>query len=843
MTDITVTMKSLAAEIHIPVDNLIKQFANAGIDKTAVDSVTEIEKKIFFAYLNNRNIISNKLTWQRKIRSMLNIYTTEGKSKSIPIEFRRNRNYIQNNPNTQLYSQAEEKAQREAEEKALHKKDKNKRKELANFKRPVADEMHHKVEEKSYKQVDKKRRFAEKLGNNLNTASAEEVDIINYYNFNTSNYVLEAEEENDIKIEGDHRRTRVFNSSKKKISKLSALDSDREEARTVGSYHKNQRKKSTLLHRFNKPTQVVNRDVIIGETISVTELANKMALKVSQVIKTMMKLGAIATINQVIDQETAQLIAEEMGHNVILCSKNKLEESVMYERNTINPATTELRAPIVTIMGHVDHGKTSILDYIRTAKVAAGEVGGITQHLGTYQLKTEKGMITFLDTPGHAAFTAMRARGVQITDIIVLVVAADEGVMLQTIEAIQHAKVAKVPIVVAVNKIDKLESNPDIIKNELTKYDLLPEEWGGENQFVYVSAKTGSGIDKLLEAILLQAEILELKAINKGFASGVVIESCLDKGLGPVATVLVLEGTLNRGDVVLCGLEYGRVRAMRNEFGCDLKSAGPSVPVKILGLSGIPAVGDKVTVVRDEKKAREVAIYRQSKFREIKLARQQQSTLENMFSNFTKSEISELNIVLKSDVQGSAEAISNALENLSTEKIKVKIVGSGVGSITDTDVTLAATSNAILLGFNVRAENSVNQLLETKKIDIRYYSIIYDLINEVKKAMNCMLLPAYKQEIVGIAKVSDVFNSLKFGAIAGCIVTEGVVKCHNKIRILRKNVVIYEGEIDSLRHFKDNVNEVRNGMTCGIGVKNYNNIILGDIIEVFNSVEIKRTSV
>ncbi|SBT82061.1 Translation initiation factor IF-2 [secondary endosymbiont of Trabutina mannipara] len=832
MTD--VNMKSLAAEIQIPVDHLIKQFADAGIDKTAADSVTEMEKKIFFAYLNNRNILSNKLTLQHKIRSTLNISSTGGKNKSIQIEVRRKRNYqqVQEQAEEKAKRDAEEKAKRDAEEKAKRdaeekakcdaeekakrKKDKTKRKELAEFKRK--DKMHH--EEKLYKKADKKRIFTEKVGNNFFDNASLDEDLINY-------------------IEGDRRRNPVVKYSNKKTSSLSEEDNaDIEESRAVG--RKNKSKISTLLHSFNKPTKVLNRDVIIGETITVAELAKKMAIKGSQVIKKMMKLGAATTSNQVLDQETAQLIAEEMGHNVILRLENELEKSLMYERNTDTP---ELRAPVVTIMGHVDHGKTSLLDYIRIAKVAAEEVGGITQHISAYHFKTDKGMITFIDTPGHAAFTAMRARGVQITDIVVLVVAADDGVMLQTIEAIKHAKAAKVPIVVAVNKIDKLEADPDRVKNELIQYDLLPEEWGGENQFVHVSAKTGSGIDKLIEAILLQAEILELKAIHKGMASGVVIESFLDKGLGPVAIVLVLEGTLNRGDVVICGIEYGRVRAMRNEFDFDLESAGPSVPVKILGLSGIPAAGDKVTVVRDDKKAREVAIYRQGKFREIKLALQQKSKLEKMENMFaiTKSEVSELNIVLKSDVQGSAEAISNALKNLSNDEVKVKIIVSGVGSINETDVTLAAASNAIILGFNVRADNYVNKLLESEKLEIRYYSVIYDLLNEVKQAMNSMLLPAYKQEIVGIAKVSDVFNSPKLGVIAGCIVTEGVVKCHNPIRILRKNIVIYKGEIESLRHFKDDVNEVRNGLTCGIGIKNYNNIILGDVIEVFKNVEIKNT--
>lgn len=565
-----------------------------------------------------------------------------------------------------------------------------------------------------------------------------------------------------------------------------------------------------------------------------------MAVKGSEVIKTMMKMGAMATINQVLDQETAQLVAEEMGHKVILRRENELEEQVMNDRDTSDEMAVS-RAPVVTIMGHVDHGKTSLLDYIRSTKVASGEAGGITQHIGAYHVKTDKGEITFLDTPGHAAFTSMRARGAQVTDIVVLVVAADDGVMPQTIEAIQHAKAANVPVVVAVNKIDKPEADPDRVKTELSQYGILPEDWGGETQFIHVSAKQGLGIDELLDAILLQAEVLELKAVKEGMASGVVIESYLDKGRGPVATILVREGTLNKGDIVLCGFEYGRIRAMRNELGKEVQSAGPSMPVEILGLSNVPSAGDEATVVRDEKKAREVALYRQGKFREVKLARQQKSKLENMFANMEEGKVSELNIVLKTDVQGTCEAITDALVKLSTDEVKLKIIGSGVGGITETDATLAAASDAIILGFNVRADASARRIIEQESVDLRYYSVIYSLIDEIKSAMSGMLEPEYKQEIMGLAEVRDVFKSPKFGAIAGCMVVEGNIKRNNPIRVLRDNVVIYEGELESLRRFKDDVNEVRNGMECGIGVKNYNDVRVGDMIEVFQVIEIKRS--
>jgi translation initiation factor IF-2 len=492
-------------------------------------------------------------------------------------------------------------------------------------------------------------------------------------------------------------------------------------------------------------------------------------------------------------------------------------------------------------MGHVDHGKTSLLDHIREAKVAAGEAGGITQHIGAYHVETGHGMITFLDTPGHAAFTAMRSRGAKATDITIIVVAADDGVMPQTIEAIQHAKAADVPIIIAVNKMDKEAADPDRVLSELSQHDVLTEEWGGEIQSVKVSAKSGLGIDELLDAVLLQAEVLELTATPNKMASGVVIESKLDKGRGPVATVLVQDGTLNQGDIVLCGLEYGRVRAMRDELGKAVQSAGPSIPVEILGLSGVPQSGDEATVVKDEKKAREVALYRQGKFRDVKLARQQKAKLENMFSNMAEGDVSEVNVVLKSDVQGSLEAISDSLVKLSTDEVKVKIIGSGVGGITETDASLAAASNAIVIGFNVRADASARKVIEAENIDLRYYSIIYQLIDEVKSAMSGMLAPEFKQEIIGLAEVRDVFKSPKLGAIAGCMVTEGIVKRSNPIRVLRENVVIYEGELESLRRFKDDVQEVRNGMECGIGVKNYNDVRTGDQIEVFEIVEVKRT--
>ena len=532
-------------------------------------------------------------------------------------------------------------------------------------------------------------------------------------------------------------------------------------------------------------------------------------------------------------------MVEEMGHVPKLLKENALEDEVIHA--TQHEGVSVRRAPVVTIMGHVDHGKTSLLDYIRRTKIAAGEAGGITQHIGAYSVDIDKNRITFLDTPGHAAFTAMRARGAKVTDIVVVVVAADDGVMPQTEEAIQHAKAAKVPIIIAVNKIDKPDADPDKVKNELSKFEIIPEEWGGETIFVNVSAKTGEGIDNLLESILLQAEILELTAIESGPASGTVIESRLDKGRGPVATVLVQNGLLRKGDIVLSGYEFGRVRAMLDENGVDVLSAGPSTPVEILGLSGTPNAGDEMIVVPDEKKAREIALFRQGKFREVKLAQQQASKLENVLSQMGEGEIAVLNILVKADVQGSAEAIVEALGHLSNEEVSINIVSSGVGGITESDINLAMASKAVVIGFNVRADSTARKLVDEEGIDLRYYGVIYDLIDDIKKAISGMLEPEVREHIIGVAEVKEVFRSPKLGDIAGCIVATGVVKRNNPIRVLRDNIVIYEGELESLRRFKDDVNEVKSGTECGIGVKNYNNIQAGDQIEVFERIEVSRS--
>ena len=737
------------------------------------------------------------------------------------------------------------KAEEKAAVKALDPEKEKRRAEEAELRRKAEEAARQKAEEQARKAAEEVRRYAERTVEEASDTSDKE----HYADYRfTSSYALEAEDEEERRNEGGRGRgngkNKVVKSKKgdrnEENGSKNERQSDRRNQKDIKGKGKQNKKGSALQQAFTKPVQATKVDVVIGETITVAELANKMAIKATEIIKTMMKMGEMVTINQVIDQETAQLVAEELGHKVILRKENELEEAVLDDRDVDAEKVT--RAPVVTIMGHVDHGKTSLLDYIRKAKVASGEAGGITQHIGAYHVETEDGkMITFLDTPGHAAFTSMRARGAKATDIVVLVVAADDGVMPQTIEAIQHAKAANVPLVVAVNKIDKPEANPERVETELLQHEVVAEKFGGDVQFVYVSAKKGTGVDELLDAILLQSEVLELTAVQDGMASGVVIESYLDKGRGPVATILVQSGTLSRGDIVLCGFEYGRVRAMRDENGKDVETAGPSIPVEVLGLSGVPAAGDEATVVRDEKKAREVALYRQGKFRDVKLARQQKAKLENMFSNMAEGDVAELNVIVKADVQGSVEAIVQSLMELSTDEVKVKVVGSGVGGITETDATLAAASNAIIVGFNVRADGSARRIIETENIDLRYYSIIYELLNEIKAAMSGMLQPEFKQEIIGLAEVRDVFRHPKFGAIAGCMVTEGVVKRNNPIRVLRDNVVIFEGELESLRRFKDDVSEVRNGMECGIGVKNYNDVKVGDQIEVFEVVEVKRS--
>ncbi|HMA12681.1 MAG TPA: translation initiation factor IF-2, partial [Steroidobacteraceae bacterium] len=592
-------------------------------------------------------------------------------------------------------------------------------------------------------------------------------------------------------------------------------------------------------HGFEMPTAPQKREVAVSETITVAELAQRMAVKANEVIKTLMGLGVMATINQSIDQDTAVLVIEEMGHEPKLVKENEIEEDI---QGASGSAVEELpRPPVVTVMGHVDHGKTSLLDYIRRTKVAAGEAGGITQHIGAYHVETPRGMVTFLDTPGHAAFTAMRARGAKATDVVVLVVAADDGVMPQTIEAVQHAKAAGVPIVVAVNKIDKPDADPERVRTELAKYEVVSEEWGGSDMFRHVSAKTGQGIDELLEAILLQAEVLELKAPRTGLASGIVVESSVEKGRGAVATVLVKRGTLKLGDPILAGTQFGRVRAMFDEAGRPVEEALPSMPVVVLGLQGAPNAGDELLAVESDRKAREVALHRQARHRDTRVAGRMSSSAEDVFSQMEEAKASVIALVVKTDVQGSAEALRDALTKLSTDEVQVKVLASNVGGITASDIQLAAASKARVIGFNVRADSSARDAMKETGVEVRYYSIIYEAIDDVKALMSGMLAPEIKEQIVGTAQVRDVFRSSKFGVVAGCLVMEGAVKRNNPIRVLRDNVVIFEGALGSLRRFKDDVGEVRAGTECGIGVKNYQDVRVGDQIECFSRVEVART--
>ncbi|MER2492291.1 translation initiation factor IF-2 [Catenovulum sediminis] len=897
-----VSIDKLAADVGTTVEKLVQQFAEAGLTKQPNSQVTEQEKETLLTYLSKQHggddtaSQPSKMTLQRKTKSTLSVSGSHGKAKSVQVEVRKKRTYVKassleqqkqaaeeakREAEEQAKREAEEQAKREAEEKAKREAEEQAKRDAeakakqeaektegqstpeaktaakpaeskkapakVEAKKPKHVETPEEIALREKKEAEEKRKAEEEAARiaeeakrlaeeNAERWAAEEArrkeEEKKEIHSHSSRYAQEAEAEQERKEEKGSRRR------KKKTSKKD------EEAQAVASSRapKGKRKKiftpKNMQHSFQKPVSPTQHEVRIGETITVADLAAKMAVKGTEVIKAMMKMGAMVTINQVIDQETALLVVEEMGHKGVAVSENAMEEDLLANRG--EQTEVRRRPPVVTVMGHVDHGKTSLLDHIRRAKVASGEAGGITQHIGAYHVETDQGMISFLDTPGHAAFTAMRARGAKATDIVVLVVAADDGVMPQTIEAVQHAKAAEVPVVVAVNKIDKEEADPDRVKNELAQHDIIPEDWGGDVQFCHVSAKSGQGIDDLLEAILLQSEMIDLDAVHEGLASGIVIESKLDKGRGPVASILVQSGRLKKGDIILCGLEYGRIRAMKDENGKDIDEAGPSIPVEILGLSGVPAAGDEATAVRDEKKAREVSLKRQGKFREVKLARQQKAKLENMFSNMTEGDVKELNIVVKADVQGSLEAISDSLLKLSTEEVKVKIIGSGVGGITETDASLAAASSAILLGFNVRADATARKTIETEALELRYYSVIYDLIDEVKLAMSGMLDPEFKQEIIGLAEVRDVFKSPKIGAIAGCMVTEGNVKRNNPIRVLRDNVVIYEGELESLRRFKDDVAEVRKGTECGIGVKNYNDVKVGDMIEVFEIVEVKR---
>ncbi|MDY7568013.1 translation initiation factor IF-2 [Pseudomonas sp. RTC3] len=836
-----VTVKELATVVDTPVERLLQQMREAGLPHTAAEQVvTDIEKQALLTHLKSGHKAKveepRKITLQRKTTSTLRV----AGSKSISVEVRKKKVFVQRSP-----EEIEAERKREVDER-----------------RAVENAARQKAEEESKRRAEEQARSqpapAQSNGTEAVAAPVAVAEPVRQAPVSAAAPAADARKKDEQRrpdkprSDDNNRRSGGGGDGDRKNAPHRASVKEKAPAPRVAprttdeesdSFRRGGRGKAKLkkrnAHGFQSPTGPVIRDVAIGETITVGELSAQMSVKAAEVIKFMFKMGTPVTINQVLDQETAQLIAEELGHKVKLVSDNALEdslaESLKFEGETF------ARAPVVTVMGHVDHGKTSLLDYIRRAKVAAGEAGGITQHIGAYHVETDRGMVTFLDTPGHAAFTAMRARGAKATDIVILVVAADDGVMPQTIEAVQHAKAAGVPLVVAVNKIDKPGADLDRIRSELSVQGVTSEEWGGETPFVLVSAKVGTGVDELLEAVLLQAEVLELKATPSAPGRGVVVESRLDKGRGPVATVLVQDGTLRQGDMVLVGSNFGRIRAMLDENGKPVKEAGPSIPVEILGLDGTPDAGDELSVLTDEKKAREVALFRQGKFREVKLARAHAGKLENIFENMGQEEKKTLNIVLKSDVRGSLEALQGALGGLGNDEVQVRVVGGGVGGITESDANLALASNAVLFGFNVRADAGARRIVEQEGLDMRYYNVIYDIIEDVKKALTGMLGSDVRENILGIAEVRDVFRSPKFGAIAGCMVLEGVVHRNRPIRVLREDIVIFEGELESLRRFKDDMSEVRAGMECGIGVKSYNDVKAGDKIEVFEKVQVARS--
>jgi translation initiation factor IF-2 len=844
MSDVTVAQ--FAEVLKVPVEKLLKQFEEAGIRVGGSEAtITDDQKGELLSFLRRSHGRAEedaaaagprKITLKRKTQSEIKVNAAQGRARTVSVEVRTKRTYINRGALEEQARAAQEEIDRvrEAEEAAV---------------RAVEAERQRLADEEARKQAEEEQR--QRAEEDARRAAEEEV---------------RRQAERSAQEEAERARKAAAAAAPPaapvapKPERVAAPPVDSRDSREtrygrqelhVSSDASNRFKKKKPMkpmrrggggsegrHGFEMPTAPVKREVSIPETITVAELAQKMAVKGGELIKALMNMGVMATINQPLDQDTAVLVVEELGHTAKPLKENALEDSLVTD-----PALQgELlpRPPVVTIMGHVDHGKTSLLDYIRRSKVAAGEAGGITQHIGAYHVTTPRGIVTFIDTPGHAAFTSMRARGAQITDIVILVVAADDGVMPQTIEAIQHAKAAEVPIVVALNKMDKSEADPDRVKNELLQYSIVPEEYGGDTIFVPVSARTGMGVEQLLESLLLQAEVLELRASPTGHAVGVVLESSIEKGRGAVATVLVKRGTLKQGDPIIAGQEFGRVRAMFDETGASTSSAGPSIPVQVLGLSGAPNAGDDFMVVESERKAREVALHRQGKFRDVKLAARTPK-FEDVFSQMEEGKAQTVQVVIKADVQGSAEALRDSLQKLSTSEVAVKVISSGVGGITESDVMLASASNARIVAFNVRADAAARSAIKDNGVSIQYYSIIYEVIDDVRAALSGMLQPEVRDQIVGLAQVRDVFRSSKFGQVAGCLVIEGFVKRNNPIRVLRDNVVIFEGALESLRRFKDDVAEVRSGTECGIAVKDYDDVRAGDQIECYERVTVTRS--
>ena len=841
-----VTVSQLAEVLNVSVDKLLDQLNQAGIEASSGDeSVSNDDKKKLLAHLRESHGKSEsdataprQVTLKRRSHSELRIKGSgpRATTKTVNVEFRKKRTYVKREA---LKEHHAEDAEREAARKALEEARAQREAEARREKEELEARSRQQAEEAARAEAeDRARKEQEEQARREAEEQAREAEEQRL----AEEKARKDEEERARKFAEEERK-------RKKQDKKPATRYGRKELHVAGGAASRRRKPTRRVgqssslqseHGFSRPTAPVVREVEVPEAITVADLAKLMAVKAGEVIKVLMNMGTMVTINQMLDQDTALLVVEEMGHTARAAEDTDIETELLIQE-TDDGGEAVPRPPVVTVMGHVDHGKTSLLDYIRESRVAAGEAGGITQHIGAYHVKTPKGGITFLDTPGHAAFTSMRARGAQATDIVILVVAADDGVMPQTEEAIQHARSAGVPVIVAVNKMDKPEADIERVKSELAAKEVVPEDWGGEEQFIPVSAHTGQGIDDLLEAIGLQAELLELKAVEDRNARGIVIESSLDKGRGPLATVLVQEGTLKQGDTLLAGQEIGRVRAMFDENSKQVKSVGPSMPVQVLGLSGVPMAGDEVLVAANERKAREAAAKRQEREREGRLAEKQAANLQNLFDTMGKGEQAQVNLLLRADVQGSVEALRESLVKLSNDDVKINIIASGVGAITESDASLAQASNAIIIGFNVRADATARKTIQENDLDLRYYSVIYDAIDEVKAAIEGILGTETKENILGLAEVKDVFRSSSHGPIAGCLVVEGVVRRENPIRVLRDNTVIFEGELESLRRFKDDVKEVQSGTECGIGVKQYNDVRPGDQIECFERIEVQRT--
>jgi translation initiation factor IF-2 len=828
------SVAQFASELKVPPSVLLEQLRAAGVEKRVPeDSLTDTDKSRLLEYLRKTHGSAeskNKITLTRKQTSEIRKTDATGKYRTVQVEVRKKRVFVKRDP-AEVTAAAVAAEAPPPPAPAVDTKEIELREEEARRQQQLAEIQAAELREKQ----ERERKEAEqKAAEAAATAAPAPATTLHA-----------PKPAADAKVEKKPKKAKPTTVLRDDSARRRTIKTRGDAGGGVAGWHargggRHRPAGAADTSTFAAPSEPVVREIPVPETITVGELAHRMSVKAAEVIKALMKVGTMATINQVLDQETAMILVEEMGHKA---KAAKLDDPESFLAETAEPAHADLqpRPPVVTVMGHVDHGKTSLLDYIRRTKVAAGEAGGITQHIGAYHVETPRGVITFLDTPGHEAFTAMRARGAKVTDIVVLVVAADDGVMPQTIEAINHAKAAKVPLVVALNKIDKHEANPQKVKQELLSHGVVPEEFGGDSPVVPVSAKTGAGVDELLEQLLLQAEVLELKAPVAAPAKGVVIEARLDKGRGPVATVLVQAGSLNRGDIVIMGAVFGRVRAMLDENAKPVQSAGPSIPVEIQGLSEVPNAGEDMMVLTDERKAREIALFRQGKFRDVKLAKQQAAKLENVFEQMGEGEKKVLNLLIKADVQGSQEALIHALTRLGSDEVKVTVVHAGVGGITESDVNLAMASRAVIIGFNTRADAAARKLAETSGIQLKYYNIIYEAVDEIKAALSGMLAPEKKEQVIGLVEVRQVFKISKVGTIAGCYVLEGLVKRGAQVRVLRDNVVLHTGDIDSLKRFKDDVREVKAGFECGMSLRSFSDIKEKDQFEVFEVLEVART--